>query len=216
MVLHHAHRQRDRRVLPRARPEGFLAQLAARLVPHLPRPRPRVSLDAGARRGRRKRSLRPPARLRHRVRRRALRVRHALPRLRRHAPQPHRPRRQTSLHRQTASALAARVARRHARRAARAPAPARPRRTRPPHHAGHRAADRGAPEVPRPRRPRLPRAGAPHRHAQRRRGPAHPPGRAARHQPRRRALRARRAQHRSARARQPPPHRHAPFPARQG
>jgi excinuclease ABC subunit A len=40
LVLDDAHRHRDRRVLSRARPQGFLVQLAAGLVPGLPGPRP--------------------------------------------------------------------------------------------------------------------------------------------------------------------------------
>ena len=63
--------------------------------------------------------------------------------------------------------------------------------------------DQEPPRIPRRGRSRLPDAGPCRTHAQRRRGPAHPPRGAARQQPAGRVLRARRADDRPAPARQP-------------
>ena len=67
----------------------------------------------------------------------------------------------------------------------------------------HSAGDRLAAEFPARSRPRLSATWPCRHHSERRRGPAHPPGRTAWFEPERRAVRARRADHRAAPARQP-------------
>ena len=197
----------------RARPAHVQLQQQARLVHHLRRHRP--GTDARAAQGLRRLEARrrgqgPRADLPVRGTRGRRRGGCAVPRLPWHAPEPgvarrHLRRRADHRHRPPQRDRRAHLGRRAATR--------RPRRR---HCARRGDRDRQPARVPGRSRPRLPDAGSRGADPLRRRGAAHPPGRAARQQPAGRLLRARRADHRPAPARQPHPARRAAQARRQG